>query len=123
MIPFNLEEALADKPLVCRNGKLVTQFVEFKNTEAIHCLVGVCDDMIMHWTINGFCHTADGLKPSEWDLFMAPEKQSVWINVYQGDFSKQLCVIAHCSLEQAIEHKSPANGFTYIKTVEITNEL
>ena len=124
MKPFNLEEALAGKPLVCRNGKPVTQFVEFKDTDVIHPLVGVCDGMLMNWTMTGFYHTADGMQPSEWDLFMAFEKKSIWINIYDND-SCMWSSYGYDSKEGADEANKVVINIcdsVYIKTIEITNE-
>jgi hypothetical protein len=119
MKKFNLEKALAGEPVVTRDGRPVTQLTLFE-IESNFPLKGVVDRNFSTWTKKGFFH--DVKKDHPYNLFMYEEKKSVWINVYQGNYSKHLSVVAHCSLEQAIEHKSPHNGFTYIKTVEITDE-
>ena len=120
MKKFNLKEALAGKPVLCRNGELVTQLVEFKNTSAIHSLAGLCDDMIKTWTIDGNYFTTGISYPSDWDLFMAPEKKSCWVNVYETSDNHLWIGPGRNSLAEALENK--AND-QYIKTIEITNEI
>ena len=77
----------------------------------------------MHWTINGFCHTADGLKPSEWDLFMAPEKKSIWINIYESIEDGELFTDAMIYKTKFAAINGNESLHKYIKTIEITNEV
>ena len=120
MKKFNLEEALAGKPVLCRNGELVTQLVEFKNTSAIHSLAGLCDNMIKTWTIDGNYFSKGNSYPSYWDLFMAPEIKSCWVNVYENSHGKLWIGPGRDSLAEALENKV---NDQYIKTIEITNEI
>jgi hypothetical protein len=121
MKEFNLEEALAGKPVLCRNGELVTQIVEFKNTSAIHSLAGLCDDMIKTWTIDGNYFSKGTSFPSDWDLFMAPEKKSIWVNVYTLTNGDIMIGCSYKTKKGAIQ--SSDGDDTYIKTIEITNEI
>jgi hypothetical protein len=118
MKPFDLEKALAGAKVVTRDGREVTQLTRF-DVYGNYPLIGIINKQRESFQLNG--QFGDN-KESNWDLFMAPEKKSIWINVYEDNLRKQLGIVAHCSLDQAIKHKFTPNGFDYIKTVEITNE-
>lgn len=77
MKPFDLELALAGCPVVTRDGREVTQITLFK----IPCdpVVGVVDGMLITWPKSGEYQTSE---KSVLDLFMAPKKRTVWVNVY-----------------------------------------
>jgi hypothetical protein len=77
--PFNLERALAGDPVVTRDGRPVTQLTLF-NIPGRFPLVGVVDNSNESWTPTGlFCVNG---KTSYFDLFMAPKKRTVWVNLY-----------------------------------------
>jgi hypothetical protein len=63
MKPFNLEEALAGKPVVTRDGREVTQLHRFSGGYK-YTLVGIVDNV----SIN--------------DLFMASTKRTGYINIF-----------------------------------------
>jgi len=116
--PFNLQDALAGKPVVTRQGKKVTQLHLF-NTNTEQPLLGIIegDKDIYTWNKDGiyFSHK----DTSAFDLFMATEKKSIWVNVYEGD----ILVLGHSRNKSFDEAKLNIHeGFTYIKTIEITNE-
>jgi hypothetical protein len=121
MKEFNLERALAGEPVVTRNGKKVTELHLFKNEALIQPLYGTIegDEDVLQWTTYGIYNIKE---ETSWDLFMAEQKKSIWVNVFEGILSGQLCTSDHDSLNQAIENKLSINGFTYLKTIEITNE-
>ena len=78
MKPFNLQEALAGKPVVDRTGEPVTDFHYFK-------------------------FYADGDVASN-DLFMASEKKEGWINVYphpNGEIKDRHMGAVHKTKEKA----------------------
>jgi hypothetical protein len=80
--PFDLERALAGDPVVTRDGRPVTQLTHFKDVANGHdSLCGVVDGVICSWQEHGlYCLSG----PSSTDLFMAPKKRTVWVNLY-GD--------------------------------------
>jgi len=78
--PFNLEEALAGKPVQTRDGGEVTQLTLFK-TNAIYPLLAVVDGIIKTYTDAG---TLTVKTPSDYDLFMKAEMVEAWVNVYGG---------------------------------------
>ena len=79
MKPFNLEEALAGKPVVTRDGLKVIQLHLFE-----------CDLRFPLGAVieNGNCifgFKKDGTwtnVPSDYDLFMASPEKTVWVNLY-----------------------------------------
>jgi hypothetical protein len=79
--PFDLERALAGDPVVTREGRTVTQLVKFDVGGAIDVVYGVFDGHISSWSVNGR-YWSDC--ESKHDIFMAPKKRTVWVNLY-GD--------------------------------------
>jgi hypothetical protein len=123
MKKFNLESALAGEPVTTRHGKKVTQLHLFKSAKLIQPLYGTIegDEDILSWTTNGIYNPT---KETSWDLVMATEKKSIWINVYEvdHDFIVQFPISIgriHPTKESALCSKNS----NYIKTIEITNEL
>lgn len=79
MKPFNLEQALAGKPVVTRDGRPVTQLHLFKVDNPFP-LCGLTENNRIHqWSENGK-QFLEG--DNAGDLFMASEKKSGWINIY-----------------------------------------
>ena len=114
---FDLQEAMAGKPVQTRDGRKVTQLKFFEDVN-LNLIVGVVSKNIWSWDINGQLDSPRGDNPL--DLFMAPEKKSIWVNVYDGD----ILVLGHSRNKSFDEAKLNIHeGFTYIKTIEITNEL
>lgn len=78
MKKFNLEEALAGKPVITRDGKEATQLVLFK-TVGVYPLLCVADEELLSYTKEGN-HVMSGTE-SSYDLFMKPTKKSGWTAV------------------------------------------
>lgn len=81
MKPFDLEKAIAGEKMVTRDGREVQEFAYFKTSRApyepIRSVIGGCV----------FSHNIDGSylgKGNEdcSDLFMAPKKRTVYVNIY-----------------------------------------
>jgi hypothetical protein len=81
MKPFDLEEALAGKPVVTRVGSTVNQIVKFDVIENPYCIAGVVHGNIETWFING--KYSPNKHESNFDLFMATESKFIWINLWQ----------------------------------------
>lgn len=117
--PFNLEEALNGSKVVTRDGCNVNQLTFFENAKVLQ-LVGVFDDGTMSsWRKNGM-HTTSGSRLSDKDLVIVVNAISAWVNVYIDD-NKIWLGHTYPSKEEAIEKIT--NRCTYIKTIEITDEL
>lgn len=82
MRAFNLQEALAGKPVVTRDGKSVQSLHHFKDAvKCIYPLTAVIDGQKREYTPEGNYDL--GRSESSWDLFMEPEY--VWANLYCDD--------------------------------------
>lgn len=114
--PFNLEEALNGAKVVTRDGREVTQLHKFITIDKMK-LFGVIDEQVYCWDENGKNLFADKI---EYDLFIAVETKSVWVNMYVDD-NRLWIGEAYPSKEEAI--KNIHKGINYIKTIEITDEL
>lgn len=113
---FNLEEALAGKPVVTREGKPVTQLVKFEDVDdPYRVLVGVVDRNILAWSSSGM-YSYDSTDNSN-DLFMAPEKK--WTNLYYDPEEHDVVSGEICSSkEEALEFCSyNMGGMKYIDTI------
>jgi hypothetical protein len=118
MKPFNLEEALAGKPVVCKNGWEVTEIVYMPTVISRLKLLAVAHGVVRAYDREGnFNSFSDN---NELQLFMAEEKKSIWINVYDNE--RDLFVSTHKTSDEAIEKAISTTEFNYIKTIEITNE-
>ena len=77
MKPFNLEEALAGKPVVTRDGRKVKiAGYNPETSEEFDSVVGWADGGSRCWSEDGL-YIPDG--DHECDLFMAPETKDVWV--------------------------------------------
>jgi hypothetical protein len=114
MKKFNLQEALAGKPVISREGKQVTQLHLFNiNESSTYSLFGVVDNDIQSFTKDGKWdkNSNEGSR----DLFMEPEV--AYVNVYKGCGGYTLGTL-YTTREEA---ETMANkDKDYIKTVEIT---
>jgi len=118
--PFNLQDALAGKQVVTREGKKVTELHLFKGGKLLQPLFGIIENEEGY-----FCFNKDGMynyssKETSYDLFMADEKKSVWVNVYKLTNGEMCIGCSYSSLKDAMRY-TDGDG-TYLKTIEITNE-
>jgi hypothetical protein len=89
MKPFNLEEAKAGKPIQYRNGRKVTFIAHVPTAwvgSRVVCL-GPGGEIILR-PESGIYNTLSEQKGNYFiDLVMAPEKKTVWINLYKANVS------------------------------------
>lgn len=78
--PFDLERALAGDPVVTRNGRPVTQLVKFDAAGGIYEVYGVVGASVESWRVDG--RYSAGGEECVYDIFMAPKKRTVWVNLY-----------------------------------------
>lgn len=83
MKPFNLQEALAGKPVVTRDGRKV-QDIRHLPSATMYTVVGVVDGSLENPRTFTH-HGAFSANDVENDLFMAPQKKKGWINIYQKE--------------------------------------
>ena len=86
MKPFDLEAAKAGKPVVTRNGNSVRIICwNVKSTFPIVALVSNDgEESLCHVRNNGTFYNKD--TEHHFDLFMAPDIKTGWINIYYSDF-------------------------------------
>lgn len=82
MKPFDVEAALKGAKVVTEDGEEVTQLTRFHGVTGRYALAGVIRGSIRTWTEKGQ-YGRDGLL----DLFMAPVKHQVWLNIYPNSKS------------------------------------
>jgi hypothetical protein len=117
MKKFNLEKALAGEPVVTRDGQKVTQLTLFEINDQ-YPLRGVINMILLRFPKEGIFDLS--LKNHPLDLFMAPEKKSVWVNVYEKENGEFELGMQHTTLQRATNNIR--GNENYIKTIEITNE-
>lgn len=80
MKPFDLEAAKRGEPLITREGKTI-EFVgrsETKSGPKIICTIDSC--FTSHYDNGAYF---EGGREGRLDLFMAPKKRTVWVNIYK----------------------------------------
>jgi len=82
--PFNLEQAIAGKPVQTRDGRDVTQITLF-NISDTYQVLGVVNKLLLSFTISGEYHIHEDSYLADLDLFMKEEVVEAWINLYGGD--------------------------------------
>lgn len=88
MKPFDLEAAKAGAPLVTRDGrpaKFIAHVAEAHPNQRL--LVLVDGDVHIRFDNGQFDSSSDAM--SDHDLFMAPVKRTVWVNLYERGQSRQ----------------------------------
>jgi hypothetical protein len=119
MRPFNLEEALAGKPVVMRNGdrvKAVYFIKELENQKVLAVIDFDGDQGYDFYSENG--KFLIGENESEYDLFMYEEPKTYYTNIYLADNSKLYAGTFLFSSRREAEDAGKNNN--YYKTVEIT---
>ena len=117
MKPFNLEEALAGKPVRTRDGQVVSELHRFKSQDLDEPLAGIVDDSVHCWTLAGE-YFENGI--TNFDLFMAVEKKQCWKNVYRrGKGQISLSTSSYLTEDSALDNKSESKDYVYIKTILI----
>ena len=104
--PFDLQAAIAGKPIVRRDGTPV-KFVTYHE--------GVTDGypvvVIVNGTLNSYMADGSAYDDGEddLDLVMVTEKKKVWINTYK-EWDGEVNAISYRSEHEA-KHDSESNGF------------
>lgn len=79
--PFNLEEALAGRPVVTRDGKQVNEIHRFKSADrnGQHLCAISHGESIWFWDDGRYSIPRT---ETPWDLFMASVEKTFWVNLY-----------------------------------------
>jgi len=123
MKPFNLQDALAGKPVITRDGKKVFEIVHLSSMKNERNILAIFENDCMLYRHDGTCMLNLGDSHSS-DLFMAAEKKSIWINIFESIENGELFTdgFSYSSYVNATFIGSETKH-KYIKTIEITNEL
>ena len=96
MNKFDLKAALAGERVITRDGREVSQLTHF-NVITDRSLCGVLDNEMCTWLIDGV-RRVGGSDRENYQLFMAPEKLSGFINYYLSG-----CPTHHNTLDGATQ--------------------
>lgn len=91
MREFDLEAAKRGDPIVCRDGTPATFIAHVPEAHYTQRLVVLVGDNIYGYLESG---QWTGIKNDHADLFMAPKKRTVWVNLYKSKFAY------HCDTEE-----------------------
>ena len=118
MKEFNLQKALAGEPVVTRDGKKVTQITKFDNvTITKYSICGVVEGSLENWSIEGkYHHTLE----SQFDIYMAEESKTIWINVWKDVKDGSLSASIHSRKDKCDMEIDELLSHTLVKTIEIT---
>jgi hypothetical protein len=83
MKPFNLQDALAGKPVVTRDGKAVKQIAYFPEVETYAVMAYIEGSDVDTYTREGSYWSSKGTH----DLFMASTKKTGWVNIYRENIT------------------------------------
>ena len=119
MKEFNLQKALEGKPVITRNGELVTEIVQFANIKSPYCIAGVCNGTIYTWSIDGEIDVNSDLKQKK-DLFMAEKNETIWINVWKNFKDGSLSASVHSRKDKCDKEIDELLSHTLVQTIEIT---
>ena len=118
---FNLKEALQNPGnVVNKAGQEVTELAYFKTRACTHKLLGIVNGQLRSWTDDGRFNTHGAVSVE--DLEMYTEVQVCYVNVYKASDGKLHVGPANKTKEQAISSICAPQGYTYIKTIEITEQ-
>ncbi len=117
LIPFDLERwKKADfKRVVTKSGKEVSDLTYFESaTQDTFPLLGVLENEVLSWTINGVFSTIQN--SSLFNLMLEVEDKTLegWVNVFDGALGSSV----YPSKELAMKHYSGYSN--YITTIQIT---
>ena len=119
MKPFNLEEALAGKPVVTRDGRKVTELYLFKTAGTNYSLHVCINKSLESYTQEGKFYNTD--RESIHDLFMEEPIIERWVNIYHDVKDNTLWIGDIFSNYDDAIHSS-RNNQHYIKTIKIDNK-
>jgi len=78
--PFDLQAALAGEKLVTRDGREALDFHHFKSDKSINPCAAIIGGQVYWFALNGRSDSKG--EELDADLFMAPRKRTVYVNVY-----------------------------------------
>jgi hypothetical protein len=116
---FDLKKALNGAKVVTRDQKDVKQVI-LLDMENERNLLAVFETDCMLYFKNGIANNGIYGEHKS-DLFLAVESQSIWVNLYSTIDGG--IILGHCyKIKEDAEYDGKSNS-SYIKTIEINNEL
>jgi len=120
--PFNLKEALQGNVGVeTKAGQPVTELTYFKTRTGPYKLVGIVEGLLKAYTDDGVFSILGNVSAD--DLQMYDEVQVCYCNVYKNTDGKLYVGNAYQSFKACIESINVTIGHSYIKTIEITEQI
>jgi len=114
--PFNLEEALAGKPVVTRNGRLVAEVIKFKENVKFPVIAIIDSYITCQYTSEGHLYTGT---EDDLDLLMVGQDNSAgWISIFDGINGPLLGPVFKTEID-ALKYSAKCKTFYCIATVEI----
>ena len=110
MKPFNLEAAKRGEPIVCRDGIKAKFITHFSGISDDRCVIALIMEKLFIFGKDGK-HVEENR--SSYDLFMAPKKQTLWINIYRDS-----ATVYH-SEQEANMNANPARLYGRAYQVEV----
>ena len=80
MKPFDLEAAKRGEPIVTRDGRPAKFIAHVPEANAYYQVEALFSGLISTYAVSGRAYPDK--TPCDVDLFMAPRKRTVWVNVY-----------------------------------------
>lgn len=118
MKPFDLEQALAGKPVVTRNGLPVPDVHLFGNASGKFCVGAVIKGEVFLFTLEGKTSLSG---ESELDLLMSPEKRMVWLNIFDDLKTLEYIAVGFNSRESA--GKDPSSRYARFVAIPVEVEV
>ena len=111
--PFNLQDFLAGKPIVCRNGFVPTDAHYFERAKQILFTSQHECYIIRNGSVKGESHI-----DSKYDLFHPCEQKEGWVNLYKESDGT---VYTHAKVHESEQSaNSKSHNYNYLTTVKIT---
>ncbi|MDE3022854.1 MAG: hypothetical protein KGI54_13520, partial [Pseudomonadota bacterium] len=113
------EKALAGDPVVTRDGQEVKQIAYFPDAKHGYQLIV----LVAGWKSPCYYPINGEATSGPLDLFMAPKKTTLWVNLYRLDTGKYWCSLPYedytYAKNVAAEPLGGGRGMTYINTYPI----
>lgn len=121
--PFNLQDFLAGKPIVCRNGFVPTDAHYFEKAVTPNSRIVFTNEIghLIFSSSNTGCSTYSQSDNGEYDLFHPCEQKEGWVNLYRLEDGTVYVDRGHPKVHESIEEaKKFIIGSLYLTTVKIT---
>lgn len=110
MKPFDIEKAKQGKPICLRNGKKARIVCfDVKNNDYPILVLVEEDELEVTLFVNE--RGENRVSPSEYDLMMASEKKTGWVNIYPHQYEGKIAITGACvyKTQKAAKEKALSN--------------